>query len=210
MPCLVQQACIGGQSVISTDIRTTRRHRFPRDSVTASKTCDTGPRLEQNVECLKFLNLVQAARARVRWLCNVIEGMRGILMGFVTTAAAVTYHVQAVKHRAARSHRHSRNVAGAASGLTLSLPGHRDRGGCISSISPPLWNQTSLGVFDMPNPNRYDILSMSIFYKITLRYRYQYFQEWSYRYQYFQKVLIYHNRYGLSIYPTPLDLSQSL
>ena len=40
--------------------------------------------------------------------------------------------------------RHSRNVA---NGLTLSLPVHRDRGGCISSISPSLWNQKSSNLY---------------------------------------------------------------
>ena len=79
--------------------------------------------------------------------------------------------------------------------------------------SGPRW----LALFDMPNLNQFDILSISIFCKIALsisisifskitisisisiflelpyryRYRYRYFSELSYRYRYFSKVLIY-------------------
>ena len=79
----------------------------------------------------------------------------------------------------------------------------------------------ALALFDMPNLNRFDILSISIFCKIALsisisisifskitisisisisiflelpyryRYRYRYFQKWPYRYRYFSKVSIY-------------------
>ena len=104
------------------------QHRHQDDKTTPLPLCDTeqdlwhrATLLEQNVECLKFLNLVRAApaaRARVRWLCNVIEGMLGILMGFVT--AAVTYVlVQSVPvHVGPES---TFQKCGQCSGLTLSL-----------------------------------------------------------------------------------------
>ena len=80
---------------------------------------------------------------------------------------------------------------------------------------------SSVALFDMPNLNRFDILSISIFCKIALsisisisifskitisisisisiflelpyryRYRYRYFSELPYRYRYFSKVSIY-------------------
>ena len=87
---------------------------------------------------------------------------------------------------------------------------------CLAGIS-----QRRLALFDMPNLNRFDILSISIFCKIALsisifskitisisisisiflelpyryRYRYRYFSElpyrYRYRYRYFSKVSIY-------------------
>ena len=74
---------------------------------------------------------------------------------------------------------------------------------------------SDLALFDMPNLNRFDILSISLFCKIALSisisifskitisisiflelpYRYRYFQKWPYwywyRYRYFSKVSIY-------------------
>merc|ERR1712234_63656 len=96
----------------------------------------------------------------------------------------------------------------------------------------PIYIAREVALFDMPNLNRFNILSISIFSKITisisisisifleLPYRYRYFSELPYRYRYryryfqllhidididiFQKCRYIDNRYVISIYRTGL------
>merc|ERR1712116_54622 len=65
------------------------------------------------------------------------------------------------------------------------------------SKPPKVSMAKGIALFDMPNLNRFDILSISISISIFLespyryRYRYRYFSELPYRYRYFSKVSIY-------------------
>ena len=100
LPGLLLQTCIGAHFLIASHIGT-RGHRSP---------CDTGRDLSKTSNVWNFSILFELPARAQPWLCNVIEGMRGILMGFVSTAVC---NVRASSAPSARSDlgrsRHSRN-----------------------------------------------------------------------------------------------------